>query len=150
MTTTTITPTTIDLGDLIAFGAEVGPVLADLLDRISDDDEAAYTEANDLLARENVIVEAIVGRFVQLLPACSKWDAEDTIRNAVVELTVTGDVYGAMSHYENRKVQAAVTRHIGAFAMAIQADPDARPFAAVIAEEVIRHAHRLMLVEAGD
>ena len=142
--TTTITPTTIELGDLLAFRAEIEPVVQDLIDRVSEDDEAAYTEATELVAREDKLSEAVVERFANLLPSCSKWDAEDTIRNAVTELSVTGSLYNAMSHYENRKVEAAVTRHIGAFAMAIQSDPDASPFAETITNEVMRHAASLM------
>lgn len=134
MNTTTIAPA-LDMSELIGLRSEVEPILPDLLERIRHDDAEAVAEGRALLARETEMIERVVDQFVDL-GADVRTSA--TLRDALGDFNVCGNLYAEVDYYSERMQRAAVDRHVEALAEALRNDPDAGPeiMADIIARRV--------------
>lgn len=134
---TTITSATIDLGDLLAYRAEVAEILPALMERLDVDDPAAHAEASAIIAREDELVESVVAAFAQHADESQRTHARDCVRDAITDMSITGDLYGAVDRYNDRRLEAAVSRYVSECVESLRNDPATAGFLGqVVADQI--------------
>lgn len=104
MNTTTIAPTTIDLGPLLDMRARFADQLAGIADQLDADDAPAAEVAARMLAEEEAATDTVVEQFRQLCgESVNPERYVDSFRESLDGLRVTGDLYAHLDYYNDRR-----------------------------------------------
>lgn len=113
---TITTNTSIELGPLVDLRDEIAPTLADLCERIDNDDREAFERGAALLERERQIIVELAGQLGGLAASDqTRRRAVESLNDALTELCVTGDLYASVDSYRERISARAVDGIVAAF-----------------------------------